>query len=128
VHREDAYVLEALHAGVHGYVIKTQAAGDLRQAIRDVLRGRIYLSPSISRAVVEAYLNKTFPRDNSLSSRERQVLQLIAEGKTSKDVAGLLSVSVRTAESHRARIMKKLNIRTTSGLVRHAIRCGLIQP
>lgn len=128
VHREDAYVLEALRAGVHGYVIKTQAAADLVQAIRDVLHGRIYLSPSISRAVVEAYLNKTVPRDSQLSSRERQVLQLIAEGKTSKDIAGLLDISVRTAESHRARIMNKLNIHTTSGLVLHAVRCGLIEP
>ncbi len=128
MHKEDAYVLEALQAGVHGYVVKTQAAADLVCAIRDILGGKIYLSPSVSRTIVEAYLNKAIPCQNVLSSRERQVLQLIAEGKTSKAIADILSISARTAESHRARIMRKLNVHDTAGLVRYAVRSGLVEP
>ncbi len=128
VHREDAYVLEALQAGIQGYLVKTRAASDLVQAIQEVLAGRIYLSPCISRTVVEAYLARTAPPRDVLSLRERQVLQLIAEGKSSKEIAGLLGFSVRTAESHRARIMKKLDIHDTPGLVRYAVRRGIVQP
>jgi len=126
VHSEDHYVLEALEAGVHGYVVKTQAAADLVQAIREILGNAIYLSPTISRAVVEAYFDKATPPGDVLSSRERQVLQLVAEGKTTKEIAGVLGVSIKTADSHRARIMRKLDIHDTAGLVRYAIRRGLI--
>jgi two-component system, NarL family, response regulator NreC len=126
VHSEDHYVLEALQAGVHGYVVKTQAAADLVQAIREIRGNAIYLSPTISRAVVEAYLDKATPPGDVLSSRERQVLQLVAEGKTTKEIAGVLGVSIKTADSHRARIMRKLDIHDTAGLVRFAIRRGLI--
>jgi two-component system response regulator NreC len=84
------------------------------------------LSPTISRAVVEAYLDKATPPGDVLSSRERQVLQLVAEGKTTKEIAGVLGVSIKTADSHRARIMRKLDIHDTAGLVRFAIRRGLI--
>jgi two-component system response regulator NreC len=128
VHTEDRYVLEALHAGVDGYVVKTQAAADLVQAIREIGRNAIYLSPSISRAVVEAYFDKVAPPGDLLSSRERQVLQLVAEGKTTKEIAGLLGISTKTADSHRSRIMRKLNIHDTAGLVRFAIRRGLVDP
>jgi DNA-binding NarL/FixJ family response regulator len=127
VHSEDRYVLEALHAGVNGYVVKTQAAADLVQAIRAIRGNSIYLSPTISRAVVEAYFDKATPPGDVLSSRERQVLQLVAEGKTTKEIAGVLGVSIKTADSHRARIMRKLDIHDTAGLVRFAIRRGLIQ-
>jgi DNA-binding NarL/FixJ family response regulator len=126
VHSEDHYVLEAVQAGVHGYVVKTQAAADLVQAIREIRGNAIYLSPTISRAVVEAYFDKATPPGDVLSSRERQVLQLVAEGKTTKEIAGVLGVSIKTADSHRARIMRKLDIHDTAGLVRYAIRRGLI--
>jgi two-component system response regulator NreC len=126
VHTEDHYVLEAVQAGVHGYVVKTQGAADLVQAIREIRGNAIYLSPTISRAVVEAYVDKATPPGDVLSSRERQVLQLVAEGKTTKEIAGVLGVSIKTADSHRARIMRKLDIHDTAGLVRFAIRRGLI--
>jgi two-component system, NarL family, response regulator NreC len=128
VHTEDHYVLEALQAGVHGYVVKTQAVADLVQAIREIRGNALYLSPTISRAVVEASFDKdkANPPGDMLSSRERQVLQLVAEGKTTKEIAVVLGVSVKTADSHRARIMRKLDIHDTAGLVRFAIRRGLI--
>ncbi len=128
MHKEDAYVLQALSAGVSGYVLKTQASADLVQAIREVTRGSIYLSPGVSRAVVDAYRAKTELPPDPLSPREREVLQLVAEGKTTKEVAAILGVSVKTAESHRTRIMEKLDIHETAGLVRYAIRRGVIQP
>ena len=128
MHTEDRYVLEALQVGVHGYVVKTQAAADLVQAIREVGGNAMYLSPTISRAVVEAYVHKATPPGDVLSPRERQVLQLVAEGKTTKEIASVLGISIKTADSHRARIMRKLDIHDTAGLVRFAIRRGLIHP
>lgn len=125
---EDRYVLEAVQAGVRGYVLKTQPVGELVQAIREVLKGRVYLSPRISRAVVEAYLLNTEIPPDPLTLREREVLQLVAEGRTTKEVASVLSIAVKTAETHRCRIMDKLNIHDTAGLVRYAIRQGVIQP
>jgi len=128
MYEEDAYVLEALRAGIRGYVLKAQAAADLVSAIREVSRGAVYLSPGISQAVVHAYRTKAeMPRD-PLTGREHQVLQLIAEGKSTKEVAALLGLSVRTADSHRTRIMQKLEIHETASLVRYAIRRGLIKP
>lgn len=125
---DDAYVLEALQAGVRGYVLKAQAAEELVAAVREVKRGAVYLSPGISATVVDAYLHKTDLAPDPLSDRERQVLQLIAEGNTTKEVARILGVSVKTAESHRTRMMQKLDIHETAGLVRCAIRWGLIKP
>jgi len=127
-HDEDHYVTEALRAGAKGYVLKSQAADDLVHAIREVCSGAVYLSPSISRAVVDAYLSRTYVSTDPLSARERQVLQLVGEGKSTKDVAVQLGISVKTAESHRARLMRKLDIHETASLVRYAIRRGLIQP
>jgi two-component system response regulator NreC len=126
-HDEDQYVTESLRAGVRGYVLKSQAGDDLVHAIQEVCRGSVYLSPSISRTVVDAYLSKTYVPADPLSGRERQVLQLVGEGKSTKDVAVQLGISVKTAESHRARLMKKLQIHETASLVRYAIRRGLIQ-
>jgi len=128
VHSEEPYVMKALRVGVKGYVLKTQAAPDLVQAINEVSRDRLYLSPGISRAVVEAYLAKTELPPDPLSPREREVLELVAEGKTTKEIARILGVSVKTAEAHRTRIMAKLDIHETAGLVRYAIRRGLIHP
>jgi len=127
-HTEEPYILEALRAGVHGYVLKSQAVSDMIQAIRDVHRGRLYLSPAISNVVVGAYREHgELPRD-PLTPREREVLQLIAEGKSTKQVAEALGITVKTAESHRSRIMSKLQIHEKAGLVRYAIKRGLIQP
>jgi two-component system, NarL family, response regulator NreC len=128
MHAEDPYVAKALQAGIRGYVLKSQAAEDLIQAIREVGRGAVYLSPGVSESVVEAYLAKRDLPLDPLTPRERQVLQLIAEGKTTKEVAAMLGVSVKTAESHRMRIMTKLDIHETAGLVRYAIREGLVRP
>ena len=127
-HDEEQYVTEALRMGVKGYVLKNQAATDLVHAIHQVCRGGFYLSPGVSRAVAEALLSKTTRPPDPLTSRERQVLQLISEGKSTKDVACLLGISAKTAESHRARLMHKLDIHETASLVRYAIRRGLIQP
>jgi two-component system response regulator NreC len=128
VHTERQYVLQAMRAGIRGYVLKTRAAADLIQAITDVGSGLTYLSSGVSQAVVEAYLTKDeLAPQESLTPRELQVLQLVAEGKTTKEVASLLGVSFKTAESHRTRIMEKLDIHETAGLVRYAIRKGIIQ-
>src|SRR5881409_438900 len=127
MHTENPYVMEALRAGVKGYLLKTQAAQDLVQAIREVSRGAMYLSPGISRTLVEAYLAKSELPPDPLTPREREVLQLVAEGKTTKEVAQLLGISVKTAESHRTHIMQKLDTSNTAGVVRYAIRQGLIQ-
>lgn len=128
IHTEDQHVLEALRAGIRGYVVKTEAADDLVQAIREVAQGLIYLSSGVRQAVVRAYLAKTDLPPDPLTPRERQVLQLIAEGKTTKEIARILAVSFKTAESYRSRLMEKLQIHQTAGLVRYAIRRGLIQP
>ncbi len=128
MHTEDPYVLEALQAGAVGYVLKTQAALDIVQAIRDVLQGGLYLSPRVSRAVVKAYLTRSDLPPDPLTSREREVLQLIAEGQTTKEIAWHLGLSVKTVESHRIRLMQKLDIHETATLVRYAIRRGLTVP
>jgi two-component system, NarL family, response regulator NreC len=127
-HDEEQYVSDALDAGVKGYVMKSQASTDLLHAIRQVSRGEVYLSPGISSAVMEAFRTKSQKPKDPLSARERQVLQLIAEGKSTKDVATLLGISVKTAESHRTRLMKKLDIHETASLVLYAVRRGLVQP
>jgi DNA-binding NarL/FixJ family response regulator len=127
-HDEDEYLIEALRAGVKGYVLKNQAASDLVHAIQLVCRGQVYLSPGMSSVVVDAYLSKTDLPVDPLSSREREVLQLIAEGKSTKDIASLLGISVKTADSHRSRLMRKLDIHEVASLVRYAVRKGLVQP
>lgn len=127
-HDGDQYVAEALRVGVRGYVLKSQVADDLVHAMQAVSRGSLYLSPGISRAVVGAYLSKGCVPADPLSSRERQVLQLVGEGKSTKDIASHLGISVKTAQSHRTRLMRKLDIHETASLVRYALRRGLIQP
>ena len=128
MHTEDPYVLEAIQAGAVGYVLKTQAMLDLVQAIQNVLQGEIYLSPRISRALVTAYLTRSDLPPDPLTSREREVLQLIAEGETTKEIAWRLKLSAKTVESHRIRLMRKLDIHETATLVRYAIRRGLTRP
>jgi len=128
MHDESRYVLEGLRVGVRGFVTKTHAAEDLVHAIRQALRGMTYVSPELSQAVFQSIQMKTDVAQDPLTPRERQVLQLVAEGKTTKESAQLLNISAKTAETHRARIMEKLNIHETAGLVRYAIRRGLIRP
>jgi two-component system response regulator NreC len=127
MHTDKGYVLQALKAGAKGYVLKTQAAEDLIRAIREISRGEVHLSPGIAASVVDAYLDKTDTAADPLTPRERQILQLIAEGNTTKEVARLLSISFKTAESHRNHIMQKLDIHDVAGLVRYAIHHGLLQ-
>jgi len=128
VHAEERYVLEAIRAGVRGYVLKKQASADLVRAIREVSGGGVYLSPGISAAVVEAVRSPQPPTEEPLTAREREVLQLVAEGKTTKEIAVLLGISVKTADAHRTRLMQKLDIHDIAGLTRYAIRQGIIQP
>ena len=127
MHTEDQYALEAIKAGIRGLVMKSQASEDLVRAIREVHRGGVYLCPSVSQTVVQAYLRRTDLPSDPLSARERQVLQLVAEGKSTKEIAALLEISFKTVESHRGRIMEKLGLHETASLVRYAIRHGLIQ-
>jgi len=126
-HTEEHVVLEALRAGVRGYVLKTRASSELVEALRAVCRGEMYLTQSISQTVVQAFLSKADLPARPLSDRERQVLQLVAEGKTTKEIATLLGISVNTAESHRSNLMEKLDIHDTAGLVRYALRHGVIE-
>jgi two-component system, NarL family, response regulator NreC len=125
-HDEQQYVTEALRSGVRGYVLKQQAATDLVRAIREVCSGQVYLSPGVSRAVADFHAS---PAGDAavLSLRERQVLQLIAEGKSTRAIGLLLHLSAKTIETHRSRLMHKLDIHEVAGLVRYAIRKGLIQ-
>lgn len=126
VYLEDCYVLRSLRAGVTGYVLKTEGASGLIGAIQAVRRGEIYLSPAVSRTVVDAYLSHSPPSEGQLSRRERQVLQLIAEGQNMRQIGSLLGISNRTAETHRARIQQKLHLHEVADLVRYAIRHGLV--
>lgn len=128
MHAEEPYIARALQSGVRGYVLKTQSATELVGAIREVVQGGFYLSPAVSSTIAHVYQAKNEALSDHLTLRERQVLQLVAEGKTTKEVARLLGISAKTADSHRTRIMTKLGIHETAGLVRYAIRHGLIQP
>src|SRR5947208_6615085 len=121
--KEAPYVVEAFRAGARGYVLKTHGASDLFEAIRKVSCGTAYISPDLAEVVPQIWTQDS--PDDPLTPREREVLQLIAEGKTTKEIAALLEISFNTAESHRNRIMKKLIIHETAGLVRYAIRRGL---
>ncbi|MBZ5513929.1 MAG: response regulator transcription factor [Acidobacteriia bacterium] len=127
MHTEEQYVLDALQAGVTGYVVKTEAASDLVRALKEVCAGATYLSSKISRAIVRAYLERRTGAPDPLTPREREVLQLIAEGKTTKEIASVLEISVKTADSHRTNIMSKLGTHGIAGLVRYAIRRGWIE-
>ena len=127
IHTEEHYVLAALEAGFRGYVVKSQASSELLEAIAEVTKGSIYLSPLVSATVVDGYLGRAqLPRD-PLSRREQEVLHLVAEGKSTKEIADTLGISPRTAESHRKHLKTKLAIRDTAGLVRYAIRRGLVR-
>lgn len=131
MHRDDASVLEALRLGARGYVLKDSPASELISAIRSVMRDEMFVSPPLASMVQQAALNglsgKNTQSQNELTRRERLVLQLAADGKRSQTVAEELGISVRTAEKHRANLMRKLQIRSQGDLLRYAIRHNIVQ-
>lgn len=126
MHKDAVYVREILRAGARGYLLKDAIDADLLAAVRSVARGEAYLSPAIADAVLTDYRQHVTDPIDLLTSREREVLQLIAEGKTNKEIATALKLSVYTVDAHRGRIMEKLNLHSTGELVRFAVRKGLI--
>ena len=131
MHSDEGYVLRALKAGAKGYMLKDSAEADLASAIRAVTAGKSFFSPAVSKILLEDYMRKlkrTGAEDSFdlLSPREREVLQLVAEGKSSKEVANLLSLSVYTVETHRAKLMQKLNLHNIPELILYAVRKGVI--
>jgi DNA-binding NarL/FixJ family response regulator len=131
MHENRTYVEEVLRAGAAGYIVKNSAPEDLMEAIDAVCAGASYLSPAITQQVVDAISRPGDPTPTGISiltGREREVLQLIAEGLSSKEIAQMLGVSLKTIDSHRSNLMEKLDIHKVSGLVRFAIRAGLVEP
>ncbi len=136
MHTAENYVLEALRAGAVGYVVKDAAVDELERALRAVRKGERWLSPAVSRHLLDEYLRLT--RDQPVAAdasgpelltlRQREILQLIAEGRATREIADRLSISVKTAETHRAQLMERLNIHDVASLTRFAIRIGLIDP
>ena len=126
MHKDSVYVREILRAGARGYLLKDSVADDLVAAVHAVARGEGYLSPAISNAVLDDYRKHVTNPIDLLSSREREVLQMLAEGKTNKEIAVTLNLSVYTVDAHRGRIMEKLNVHSINELVRFAVRNGLI--
>lgn len=131
MHANEEYVLQALRAGASGYLLKDAAIAELEIAIRSVINGKTYLSPSISKTLIDEYLGNSAKARSPLerlTARQREILQLVTEGYTTRQIAEMLNVSVKTVETHRAQLMDRLEIRDIPGLVRYAIRTGLIQP
>jgi DNA-binding NarL/FixJ family response regulator len=133
VHDSEPYVVQALRAGAAGYVLKRNAATELAAAIRAAHAGQAYLHPSIARRVIDDYLSRIHASEDAasepherLTPREREVLQLAAEGHTTRAIAGLLCLSTKTVEHHRASLMTKLGLRGQTELVKYAIRAGLV--
>ncbi len=126
MHKDSVYVREILRSGARGYLLKDSFDRDLLNAVRAVARGEGYLSPAISEAVLSDYRKHVTDPLDLLSGREREILQMIAEGKTNKEIASVLKLSVYTVDAHRGRIMEKLNLHSTGELVRFAMRHGLI--
>jgi two-component system, NarL family, response regulator NreC len=131
MHSDESYVLRALKAGARGYLLKESAESDLIAAIRAVHNGKAFFSPAVSRMLVEDYVRQLQDREiedsyELLTTREREVLQLIAEGKSNKEIASMLNVSLYTVESHRGNLMEKLNLHTVPELILYAVRKGVI--
>jgi DNA-binding NarL/FixJ family response regulator len=131
MHSDEAYVLRALKAGARGYLLKESAESDLIAAIRAVHNGKAFFSPAVSRMLVEDYVRQLQDREiedsyELLTMREREVLQLIAEGKSNKEIAAMLNLSLYTVESHRGNLMEKLNLHTVPELILYAVRKGVI--
>jgi len=130
MHADPVYVRQALQAGAAGYLLKGADVAELELALKAVTRGDTYLSPSVSKDLIGGLLNGKAPAANpldELTPRQRETLQLIAEGKTTKEIASRLNLSIKTVETHRAQLMERLNIHDVAGLVKFAIRSGLIQ-
>ncbi|HRR71364.1 MAG TPA: response regulator transcription factor [Syntrophorhabdaceae bacterium] len=138
MHANEEYVFQSLKAGVAGYLLKDAGTAELELAIRSVIRGEIYLSPQISKQVVTDYMARTEGKTRAgqsmdsnpfevLTSRQREILQLIAEGYTTKEIAKRLNISINTVEAHRTQIMEQLDIHNIAGLVRYAIRTKLVE-
>lgn len=129
MHTNEEYVREALLVGASGYLVKGADPSELELAIKSVMRGEMYLSPAISKSIVSKFLQQP-PQGSEpikdLTSRQREILQLIAEGKTTKGIAQLINLSTKTVETHRTELMKRLDIHDLAGLVRYAIRHGLV--
>lgn len=131
MYTNEEYVLQALRAGAVGYLLKDAATVELQLAIQAAMRGEMYLSPAISKRVLQDYMQLVGGSGSmldALTARQREVLQLIAEGRTMKEIAQLLHISVKTAEAHRTQLMERLDIHDVTGLVRFAIRVGLVTP
>ena len=128
IYSDEEHVYQALQAGVSGYLLKGAAIEELDLAIRSAARGETFLSPQVSRPVIDEYIRRTHASrpGEFLSTRQRQVLLLIAEGKNMKQIALELGIGVKTAETHRAQLMERLNIHDVAGLVRYAIKMGLV--
>ena len=131
MHSDEAYVLRALKAGARAYLLKDSAESDLVRAIQAVSEGKSYFSPAVSKVLLEDYVRKLQRSGvedsfDLLTPREREILQLVAEGKSNKDVANLLNLSVYTVETHRANLMQKLNLRSVPELILYAVRKGII--
>lgn len=123
------YVVQAIQAGARGYLIKEAAVSELKSAIKDVMHGELYLGPTISRHVTNGYLERVGVRYDPLAKltrRQREILQLLAEGNSTKEIAFALSLSGKTVDAHRLQVMEKLHIRDLPGLVRYAMRAGLV--
>ncbi len=129
MHATEEHVLRALRMGVAGYVLKDASVAELELALRAVMQGQTYLSPSVSRTLLDDYLkrldDRQAPRAASLTPRQREILQLVAEGRSTKEIAFQLELSVKTVETHRVQLMERLGIHDVPGLVRYAIRTGL---
>jgi len=131
MHSDESYVLRALKSGARAYLLKDSAVADLITAIKSVTEGKAFFSPAISRMIVEDYMRKMRDRDvedsyELLTPREREILQLLAEGKSSKDIAAILCLSLYTVETHRSNILRKLNLHNTPELILYAVRKGVI--
>jgi DNA-binding NarL/FixJ family response regulator len=126
MHKDAVYVREILRAGAHGYLLKDSNQADLLAAVRSVANGKGWLSPEVSDVVLDDYRKQVTNPIDLLTSREREVLQMVAESRTNKEIANALHLSVYTVEAHRGRIMEKLNLHSVGELVRFAMRNGLI--
>jgi DNA-binding NarL/FixJ family response regulator len=129
MHTSEEYVWQALRAGASGYLLKDAGITELELAIRSVSQGQSYLSPAVSHHVIGSYIKRVSGEDSlleRLTPRQRQILQLVAEGHTTRQIAEKLNISFKTAETHRSQLMNQLNIHDVTGLVRYAIRMGLI--
>ena len=130
MHSNEEYVSRAIRSGARGYILKDADISELELALRAVTEGNIYLSPAVSKSMVDDYMRRVRSQSSpfALTERQQEVLRQVAQGKNTKEIAHGLKLSVKTIESHRAQLMKRLNIHDVAGLVRYAIRAGIVTP